>query len=775
MPRKIVKGTTENLNMLNEKINYIGFKLGEVPEFLKDFEPLNYSVPRVYDETTYKVYKYISIEDLEILVTPTNRLEELSERYKYASPLFTYMSAENNENIEKYARFLKMINQTRVEDIEKIEKDQTKMEKATPFQVKFPGNFKWQIYYSDYAKKYFMLASTDEVDNSPLFYILKRKIEENKDKRKKKKKVFVPISNEDYTEKILKKSEIADLENYLWFFTKNWPSIYEVTEEDGSMSLQITGEAKVFDMITSKFNMKFTDRKEAVKEYKLIKALFILAYDIPDEFEFNTKINDEGRLTFFYKGEEVVYDNLSQFMKRQAMDRIEENIRIQFENRELKADIKDLKRHSEEQNEEYLRKERQIYTFLECKKTFFGKVRYFFKGKKKADVEISHTISKERMKDILSQDKEEKIDENNNSTNKLYTVEDMIKICKELNETIKENKNIKLDMKAMQNKIENLDRKIKNATQYIEEIEKHKKSIFEFWKFANKDEVKALEVGNEEENNTKENIKRNFNYENDIEILASSVDKKQREKLTGREVDATFAANFVLDGINILSKEKVLKKDEDKIKKLLEDLKAEYSNNMDKIESKDFDIFGNVNEDKTKVKNLKNATHRENEKDKFKILNINLDTELADFMEKLVELRTLLEDESNKIETPYDLSVYKVSTEKLDADGFDKFDLNPEEVAKKLANIETTDEVYLYKVNIPEKTNIIFYTNIMFFENRNNTLPLGMDILQETLINLDMYKLELKNKEEFNISALKDEFNVNVKKIKVYEYDIINK
>ena len=67
MPRKVVKGTTENLNMLREKVDYIGFELGEVPEFLKDFEPLEYRVPKVYDETTYKVYKYVKIKDIEII------------------------------------------------------------------------------------------------------------------------------------------------------------------------------------------------------------------------------------------------------------------------------------------------------------------------------------------------------------------------------------------------------------------------------------------------------------------------------------------------------------------------------------------------------------------------------------------------------------------------------------------------------------------------------------------------------------------------------------
>ena len=120
MPRKIVKGNTENLNILNSKIKYIGFELEKVPEFLKDFEPLNYRVPKVYDETTYKIYKYVKIKDIEILITPKDRLDELSERYKLASPLFTYMKPETNEDIEKYTYFLKMINQTNILNIENI-------------------------------------------------------------------------------------------------------------------------------------------------------------------------------------------------------------------------------------------------------------------------------------------------------------------------------------------------------------------------------------------------------------------------------------------------------------------------------------------------------------------------------------------------------------------------------------------------------------------------------------------------------------------------------
>ena len=242
MQKKIVKGNTENLNMLNKKVNYIGFELEEVPEFLKKFEPLNYRVPKVYEETTYKIYKYVKIKDIEIMITPKDRLDELSERYKLASPLFTYMKPETNEDIEKYAYFLRMINQTNTYDIEKIEKQQEQFQKEIPFDVKFEDNFKWQVFYSDYADKYFMLASTNETDNSPMFYLLKKKIEENKSWSKKEGTIFIPINNEEYSDKLLKKSEIEDLINYLWHFTKDWASVYEVTDKEGNLTLQIVGE-----------------------------------------------------------------------------------------------------------------------------------------------------------------------------------------------------------------------------------------------------------------------------------------------------------------------------------------------------------------------------------------------------------------------------------------------------------------------------------------------------------------------------------------------------
>ena len=134
MQRKKVEGTTENLNILTNKVKYIGFELGKVPEVLQEFEPLNYRLPKVYDEKSYKIYKYIDVSDVEILVTPKDRLAELSERYKFASPVSTYME-QNKENLEKYAYFLRMMNQTNLEDIKKEKSILSKTEKKELIKI----------------------------------------------------------------------------------------------------------------------------------------------------------------------------------------------------------------------------------------------------------------------------------------------------------------------------------------------------------------------------------------------------------------------------------------------------------------------------------------------------------------------------------------------------------------------------------------------------------------------------------------------------------------
>ena len=82
----------------------------------------------------------------------------------------------------------------------------------------------------------------------------------------------------------------------------------------------------------------------------------------------------------------------------------------------------------------------------------------------------------------------------------MYTIEDLLKVGKVLQEKEKEAKNKKMDINALEIRKENLENKIKNATLYINEIESHKKSIFDFWKYTNKDEVSLLQEGETKQN-----------------------------------------------------------------------------------------------------------------------------------------------------------------------------------------------------------------------------------------------------------------------------------
>ena len=123
------KVTNEDKDILKENLQYIGLNLEKVPKFLQEFEPLNYRPLKLYNDKTYKVYRYVNIKDIEILITPTDRLADLKEKYKLATPIATYLDSKSEQNIERFATFLKMLSTMRVDVIEAIEKEQQMLKK----------------------------------------------------------------------------------------------------------------------------------------------------------------------------------------------------------------------------------------------------------------------------------------------------------------------------------------------------------------------------------------------------------------------------------------------------------------------------------------------------------------------------------------------------------------------------------------------------------------------------------------------------------------------
>ena len=73
--------------------------------------------------------------------------------------------------------------------------------------------------------------------------------------------------------------------------------------------------------------------------------------------------------------------------------------------------------------------------------------------------------------------------------------------------------------------------------------------------------------------------------------------------------------------------------------------------------------------------------------------------------------------------------------------------------------------------------NAISYTNIIFYDNQNKTLPIGQNISTKILVDLSNVDVKLINRTSFKITEIEDEKDdfskVNVKTINVLEYDVI--
>ena len=331
--------------------------------------------------------------------------------------------------------------------------------------------------------------------------------------------------------------------------------------------------------------------------------------------------------------------------------------------------------------------------------------------------------------------------------------------------------NLKMDINALKLKNKNLTKKIENAIMYIEEIDKHKKSIFEFWKYSNKDEVATLPEGEQEEVNVERKITKVFDYNEDLEKLGKEYDKRYRKELSNDELDSIYISTTdLIDVLNNIKCNKVKPKEiENSLKAIKEELKADSS-------KEDVDIFGGILDDNRKEKTIANQKHREISRDKFNILELNKMTKQLGYkmsLEKIVQsINEILQN--NKIEE--EMYIYMIASKnELNKDIYNIFNINPEqEINKILYNKEK--EFNLYKINIKNGINAIMFTNIIYYNNKNRTLPEGMNLSTNMLVDLSNIELKLEKNTSFNIVSFEDKNDelslFDVKNINVYEYDI---
>lgn len=747
--------TNEEIENLKEKLDYIGLDFNNIPDFLKNTEILDFKPEKTYTDETYKVYQYVFIKDIQIIFTKTNRMNSIEEKYQNASPIYPYLVPENQQDMIKHATFLKMLRNVEIEEIEQIGEEQDRLNETIPFLVKYDKNYLWEIYYSERLNKYFMLVTTEDTEYESFFYLLREQLKDaNKDKM-----IFVPISHLDYSDKLLGKDEFKDLEKYIWKFTGEWPMIYEVYNKERIPSIQICGKTIVYGKLESFYKVVLENRETATKFFKLIKALFILETEFPHDYKFELQISQEGALEFIYNSKIITYEVLGNFIKEEYKKK-SEYLRIQKkEEKILQEVLNNLKKIEIEREREYLLKQNQVATYLKCRKSFLGKVRYFFKGKLKEE------INKTELPEARIEVDEEEIKEEYERD--FYTLDDLINVCRELNKTSNTVKNIKMDKMALEIKNNQLKVKINNATKFINEIDSHRKSIFEFWKFANKDNQLAIESGTIEENKEEGNKvpEQYFDYIEDKEEIASKIDELQRTVLSKEETDKVYltatkllrALNAIKSGIqyNFTAE--------------LEDIKNDLRTLESLFGTEDFDIFGNSAEDKTKINLIGNKKHREKRKEEYKILKVNKDTDKIEFVSQLHGIVNSLDKIFEKNSLGIKLNVYQASEKSLNTEGYGIFNINPENA---LCKVKDEPIVNLYVMHLNATTPAVGLSNIIYYDNFNKTLPNGMDISDEVLLDMGKLNLELKRQRLFRINILIDKENVKTETICAYEYDI---
>lgn len=760
------KITDEELEEVKEKLEYIGLDLNNIPSFLKEFEGLDFRPARTYVEGAHKVYKYISVNEIQILLTPKNRLNTLQEKYGSASHIYSYIEPRTEDDILKHAIFLKMLKNVTINEIEKLDELQNTLNQEIPFKVKYNLNYLWQIYYSETANKYFMLVPTEDSDYASLFYLIKKQIEYYT--QGKEQKIYVPVCNMEYSRDYLTKSEIADLEKYVWYFTKEWPMIYEVYDKSEDLSIQIVGETVVYEKIKSYYKIKLSTKEEAVKFYKLIKVLFIMQTELPHEYSFEVAINKIGGLEFFFNSKEITYEGLTDFIKNEVIKSSTEIEKLKVEKICNEKKLVELNKISETKEKEYVNKERQIATFLAYRKTFFGKVKYYFAIKK-----IKASIKEEKEEDNIEKAEEvtEEINANNNIPSKeFYTIDDLLLVAKENDKLNTEVKNLKLDIEAITKKIDIISVKISNATKYIEEIDNHKKSIFEFWKFANKDKTLALAPGTVAEetvNNPK--LEKVFDYEEDIEDLGVSIDRLQRKILEKNDCDSVFIASTeILNDLNLLKQNENYQNLDESLNKL----KAEAEKEKTLFSAEDFDIFGTISEDKTKIKMLGNKKHRESKKSKIQILDINKNTTVESYKSSLLSVLSRIKKALAKTAISNNMSLYMASDAEINRQGFSIFNIDPKNA---IDNLGEKDRINMYRVNLKHGVPAIYFSNIIYYDNSNKTLPLGLNISDKVLVDMQDFNLIPKKQKLFRINQEVDEFNVKPEIVCLHDYDLVKK
>ena len=146
------------------------------PEFLNNTsKAVIFNPSRLNNDKELKVYKYVSVKDIDIYCTSSHRDDPIKDKYSKALPLSEYIR-ESEDDSEKSVELIRAFDKISTWGIKRIENEQQKMSVKIPFMVHYNRSQLWQVYYSQDTARYFMLVSLKEDTFDEFFFLLKKRM-----------------------------------------------------------------------------------------------------------------------------------------------------------------------------------------------------------------------------------------------------------------------------------------------------------------------------------------------------------------------------------------------------------------------------------------------------------------------------------------------------------------------------------------------------------------------------------------------------------------------
>lgn len=723
--------------------------------------------PETIIENRHKrVYKYIPLSKVDIYVTPHSRNDNIKEKLEDAKPIAEYVyDLKKGEFNEKRIEYI--FKNFSIEKNEEILIEQEKYYIKEPYKITYNNDVFYEIYYMEESSRYAILIAEEDIVFPEIQYVLTRKIRMKYSK--KEEYIYAGIINLEQSSNFLKKEELLELEDILWYFTKEWPVSYELYNKKNVSTLEIVGKLEVYNGLKSIYRISIKTKEEAQRLLKLYRAINILQKKTEKYIKFEPKVSYKGFVEFTYNDMKFEYEDIAEFMALNYSKLYSKLLLSLNEYMNKSTQLNQITEEKEKNEEKLTLMQNQISLYLNARKSLLGKFRYYLRKDPLKEIEEENIKNEKGNKNPEKTEEEKEVIQvkekyGSDKYNEYCTIEEFVELYNEYKKYKEKLRDLNSDIVVIKQLNKNVEQNIENALKYLKEISDEKKSILGFLRYSSKEKAEMLMGTPKEE--TEKNIRKVFNYEMDFFGFAEKVDKYQRSILEEEEIISVhLAANGMLKNINQLKLKEI---NEQTLDMYMKDLAAEYE---EKYGQEEYDIFGNAsNESRTRY--LGDKSFRESDREIYAEIKYKKDIEKAELLSIIEKNKELLDKSIEKTKHDIKMSFYKIGnwSSKLKEEVYDIYNLNVEEEEK---NIKEEDVTYnLFHVEMETDFKAIFLSNIFFYKNENKTLPNGMDVTTQAIIDMSKYNFVLSEMKKNKIMYIKDDYaqskTLNIFKYKAY-------